>query len=123
MKIKTLLPVFIMGLLVTVLNFQLGAQTCDELVEYVTSEDFGMTYYSYGSDAIRQVSFHEVSDENYNTYYFAIVQFTSSYTGYIYQVAYDTQINYSMNYMSGAGEAFWAYIQPYNGTLGCAPDF
>lgn len=97
--------------------------SCDELKEYVRSEDYGMTYYSYGSEAITKVSFYEVSDDSYNTFYFAIVQFTSSYTEYIYQVSYNTKMNYALDYSSGAGEAFWAHIHPYRDVLGCAPDF
>lgn len=102
----------------------INAQTsCDELLTYVKSKDFGMRYSSFDSDAIRQVSFHEIRDENYKTYYFAIVQFTSSYKEYIYQVNYDTKGKYTSKYRSSAGEAFWNFIHPYRKTLGCAPEF
>lgn len=102
----------------------LNAQTsCSDIIEYVKSESYGSTYYSYDSDAISQVTFYEVTDDNYITYYFAIVRFTSSYTDYIYQVSSDTKFNYSIYYLDSAGKAFWNYIQPYNKQLGCAPDF
>lgn len=113
-------------LLITFLccSLNLNAQiSCPELIDYVKTESYGSTYYSYGSDAIRQVSFHEVSDDSYNTYYFAIVQFTSSYKEYIYQVSSSTKFNYSLEYLDSAGKAFWRYIQPYNQNLECAPDF
>ena len=97
--------------------------SCNELKDYVESEDYGMTYYSYDSDAITKVSFHEITDDSYNTYYFAIVQFTSSFTEYIYQVDSNTKFNYSMDYHESAGKAFWEHIHPYRDVLGCAPDF
>jgi len=98
--------------------------SCDELQEYVENEDFGMTYYSYDSKAINKVSFHEISDESYNSYYYAIVTFQKNlYNSYIYQVSSMTQWNYSSGYMSSAGEAFWEYINPHRNNLGCAPDF
>ncbi len=116
-SITTLLIIFIS------LNGISAQRSCDEFKDYVKSKSYGSTYHSYDSDAIRKVSFHEISDDSYNTYYFAIVQFTSSYKEYIYQVDSRAKWNYSMNYNSGAGEAFWEYIQPYNNVLGCAPDF
>ena len=96
--------------------------SCDEIKDYVKSKSYGSTFYSSGSEAINKVSFHEVTDDSYKTYYFAIVQFTSSYKEYIYQVDSRTKWNYSMNYSTSAGQAFWEYIQPYNSVLGCAPD-
>lgn len=102
----------------------LNAQTsCSDIIKYVKSKSYGSTYYSYDSDAISQITFYEVSDDSYNTYYFAIVRFTSSYTDYIYQVGSNTKFNYSMDYMDSAGKAFWKYIQPYNENLNCAPNF
>jgi hypothetical protein len=102
----------------------LNAQTsCYELISYVKANGYGSTYYSYNSDAISQVTFYEVTDDNYTTYYFAIVRFSSSYTDYIYRVSSNTKSNYSFNYMDSAGQAFWKYIQPYNEVLDCAPDF
>lgn len=119
MKVKNL-PILIL-LLGTI---GVHAQTsCEELKEFVESKDYGTTYYSYSSDAIQKVSFHEVTDESYNTYYFAIVQFKSSYKEYIYQVARNTKWNYSMDYQTSAGKAFWEHIQPYNQVLDCAPNF
>lgn len=113
-----------MALLIGLTYDQSYAQlSCSELIDYVKSEAYGSTYYSYGSEAITKVTFYEISDVNGKTYYFAIVQFTSSYKDYIYQVASNTKSNYSLNYMNSAGEAFWNYIQPYNDVLGCAPDF
>lgn len=97
--------------------------TCQEFKEYVESEDYGTTYYSYNSEAIRKVSFHEVTDDSYNTYYFAIVQFTSSFTEYIYQVGSGTRWDYARDYSESAGKAFWAHIQPYSDVLGCGPNF
>ncbi|WP_209404194.1 hypothetical protein [Pseudozobellia sp. WGM2] len=100
------------------------AQTsCSDLLNRVESESYGTTYSSYGSDAISQVTFYDLTDDSYNTYYFAVVQFTSSYNKYIYQVSSITERNYSYNYITSAGKAFWKYIQPYNENLNCAPDF
>lgn len=114
----------IVSLFVLSLCFNLNAQTsCSELISYVKANGYGTTYYSYDSDAISQVTFYEVTDDNYTTYYFAIVRFTSSYTDYIYRVGSNTKSNYSFNYMDSAGKAFWKYIQPYNEVLDCAPDF
>ena len=92
-------------------------------MNYVKSKDYGLTYYSPQSDAIRSVSFHEYHDQSYQTYHFAIVQFTTSTNQYIYQVPADTRWKYATKYTGGAGEAFWAYIHPYRKALGCAPDF
>lgn len=98
-----------------------NAQSCEEIIKYVKSKSTGITYYSSGSSAISQVTFYTVYD-NYKTFYFAIVKFTSNYyKEYIYQVGSNTSYNYSMSYTSSAGEAFWKYIQPYNENLGCAP--
>lgn len=98
------------------------SQTCEEVLKYVKSKGYGMTYYSPTSTAISQVTFYDIS-ENYKTYYFAVVKFTSSYfKEYIYQVGSNSKLYYSMNYLDGAGEAFWSYIQPYNKNLGCGPN-
>lgn len=102
-----------------------NSQTCDELMDYVKSKAYGQTFYSYSSDAISQVTFYDVF-ENYETYYFAIVCFKKEYYGcteYLYQVGSNTRYQYSMNYHSSAGKAFWNYIEPYNSNLGCAPSF
>lgn len=97
--------------------------TCDELEEYVMDKDFGFTYFSSGSTSISKVSFHEIMDDSYNTYYYAIVTFQSNlYNSYIYQVGSMTQWNYSSDYNSSAGEAFWAHIHPHRNNLGCAPN-
>lgn len=97
--------------------------SCQDIIDYVKSEGYGSTYYSYSSDAITQVTFYDVTDDSYNTYYFAIVRFTSSYTDYIYQVGSNTRNNYSMDYLNSAGKAFWNYIEPYSDNLGCGPNF
>lgn len=118
MKNYLLLVALIIGCLST------SAQTsCYEIIDYVKSKSYGTTYYSYNSDAISQVAFYNFTDDSYNTYYFAIVRFTSSYNEYIYQVGSNTKFNYSLNYNNSAGKAFWEYIQPYNDNLNCAPDF
>ncbi|WP_424989302.1 hypothetical protein [Flagellimonas sp.] len=104
----------------------LKTQTCEEMMDFVKSESYGSTFYSYDSDAISKVTFYSVYMD-YKTYYFAIVCFKRKYayqcSEYIYQVASNTKMYYSMNYMESAGKAFWEYIQPYNKNLGCAPDF
>ncbi|WP_047245628.1 hypothetical protein [Maribacter thermophilus] len=113
-------------ILLGALLFAIGIKaqsSCSDLMAMVKSEGYGSTYYSYDSDAISKVTFYEVSDDSFNRYYFAIVQFTSSYKEYIYQVGSRTKFNYSMDYMNSAGEAFWNYIQPYNENLNCAPNF
>lgn len=119
-SIKVLAVLFVLLLAGQTVN---GQASCEDLIEYVKSESYGSTYYSYNSEAIRQVTFYEVRDDSFNTYYFAIVRFTSSYTDYIYQVGSNTKFNYSTSYLSSAGKAFWKYIQPYSDVLGCAPDF
>jgi hypothetical protein len=104
-------------------NSSFAQLSCDELQEYVEDKDFGMTYYSFSSTAINKVSFHEIMDESYNSYYYAIVTFQSNlYNSYIYQVSSTTKWNYSSDYISSAGEAFWEHIHPYRNNLGCAPD-
>jgi hypothetical protein len=97
--------------------------SCSKLKDYVESKDYGITYYSYSSSAVDKVSFHSVTDDSYNTHYFAIVNFVSSFTEYIYQVDSSTKFDYSMDYLSSAGKAFQVHIQPYNEILGCAPSF
>jgi hypothetical protein len=103
------------------------AQTCEEIMEYVKKEGgYGTTYTSYNSDAISKVTFYQLTVE-YKTLYFAIVCFKKEYSyscsEYIYQVGSNTKFNYSLNYLTSAGKAFWEYIQPYNENLGCAPNF
>ena len=94
--------------------------SCDELIEIVEAKDFGMTYYSMDSDAINHVSFHQITDNNYQYHYYAIVQFKGDFfKKYIYKVDYSTESNYSFNYLNSAGTAFWNYIQPYSKVLGC----
>lgn len=107
-------------------SFIVKSQTCEELMESIKSENYGTTYNSYTSDAISKVTFYDVSID-YQTYYFAIVCFKQEYTyecnEYIYQVGSNTKFNYSINYLTSAGKAFWKYIQPYNDNLNCAPNF
>src|SRR5680860_508931 len=95
---------YFLFLIFVVGTLNMKAQTsCSDMIEYVKSKGYGSTYSSYSSDAISQVTFYEISDDSYNTYYFAIVRFTSSYTDYIYQVGSRTQFNYSMDYLDSAG--------------------
>jgi hypothetical protein len=109
---------------IAILFSDLSAQTsCADMIDLVKSKDYGVTYYSYSSDAISQVTFYDVTDDNYNTFYFAIVRFKSSYTDYIYQVGSETKSNYSMHYNDSAGKAFWSSIEPYSDVLDCGPDF
>lgn len=112
----------IVVLIITVFQITTAQTSCADLIDYVESKDYGITYYSYSSDAISQVTFYEVTDDSFNSYYFAVVRFTSSYQNYIYQVSSSTKYNYSLNYLNSAGKAFWKYIAPYNNVLGCAPD-
>lgn len=81
-----------------------------------------MTYFSPSSDAISKVTFYKLQDESNDIYYFALVRFKSSFKEYIYQVSSQTEAQYSYNYLPGAGEAFWEYIQPYADVLGCGLD-
>jgi len=116
--------IVVIGLLFSVFTAQ--SQSCNELMESIKAENYGTTYSSYTSDAISEVTFYEVLID-YQARYFAIVCFKSKYsygcTEYVYQVAYDTKLNYSLHYLNSAGKAFWKYIQPYNGNLDCAPNF
>ena len=102
------------------------AQSCEELMEYVKSEGSGTTYTSYTSEAISKVTFYTLYID-YQSHYFAIVCFKKNYgygcNEYLYKVAHNTKLNYSLNYLNSAGKAFWNYIQPYNENLECAPDF
>lgn len=113
-------------IIIFLIGYSIKAQTCDELMESIKSNNYGTTYNSYTSDAISEVTFYDVVID-YETYYFAIVCFKSEYSygcsEYIYQVASNTELNYSMNYLSSAGKAFWKYIQPYNENLDCSPSF
>jgi hypothetical protein len=117
---------FILVVLAVIFSVGIEAQSCEEMMEFVKSESYGSTFHSYDSDAISKVTFYSVYMD-YKTYYFAIVCFKRKYayqcSEYIYQVASNTQTNYTMNYRQSAGKAFWKYIQPYNKNLGCAPDF
>lgn len=113
-------------LIFTITSFFASAQSCEEYMAIVKSKSYGTTYTSYNSDAISKVTFYDVMID-YQTYYFAIVcfkgnKYSYSCSEYIYQVASNTKMYYSINYLNSAGKAFWEYIQPYNQNLGCAPD-
>lgn len=114
------------NIIVVVLFFSVfvtQAQSCAQLLESIKSNNYGITYSSYTSDAISEVTFYEVYVD-YQTLYFAVVCFKSDYsygcTEYLYQVGSNTKINYATYYLDSAGKAFWKYIQPYNDRLGCA---
>lgn len=100
-------------------------QTCEEMMEFVKTKANGTTYTSYNSEAISKVTFYQLTID-YKTHYFAIVCFKQRYSyrcnEYIYQVGSNTRINYAMNYLKSAGQAFWEYIHPYRKSLGCAPE-
>ncbi|WP_177763193.1 hypothetical protein [Flavobacterium sp. I3-2] len=103
------------------------SQSCSDLIDYLKENYYGTTYTSYNSDAISNVTFYEIS-KNYETSYFAIVcfkpnKYSINCREYIYQVAYNTKMNYSYKYLNSAGEAFWEYIQPYSKVLNCGPNF
>ena len=102
------------------------AQSCEEIMDFVKSKDYGTTYTSYNSDAISKVTFYTVSAD-YKTLYFAIVCFKQEYSyscnEYIYQVGSMTKLNYSMDHYDSAGKAFWKHIEPYRENLRCAPNF
>ena len=106
--------------------YELKAQSCEEIMEFVKSQGYGSVFTSYNSDAISKVTFYEIRVD-YKTLYFAIVCFKQKYSfdcnEYIYQVGSTTKMYYSMNYFNSAGEAFWEYIQPYSDNLGCSPSF
>ncbi len=105
---------------------QVYSQSCEELMDFVKSKDYGTTYTSFDSEAISKVTFYTVSIE-YQTHYFAIVCFKKEYSfscnEYIYQVSSSTQSNYSLDHYDSAGKAFWKHIQPYSGNLDCSPSF
>ena len=116
---RKLIFIILLGLNVLSVN----GQSCDDLIDFVKSESYGSTYYSYSSDAISTVTFYDVTID-YQYYHFAIVCFNNDYYGcseYIYQVGSNTKFNYSLHYIDSAGEAFWEFIQPYRDVLGCAP--
>ena len=117
---KILLVILTLGALT------IKAQSCEELMESVKSESYGTTYRSYDSEAISKVTFYSVYID-YQTYYFAIVCFKKKYSyscnEYIYQVASNTKLNYSLDHHESAGKAFWKHIQPYADVLNCSPNF
>ncbi|EIJ38120.1 hypothetical protein JoomaDRAFT_1100 [Galbibacter orientalis DSM 19592] len=119
---NTILTAFLL-----LLTYGIQAQSCDELMEFVKSESYGSTYNSPSSTAISKVTFYTTTID-YQTYYFAIVcfkknEYSYNCSEYLYQVASNTKLNYSYDYLNSAGKAFWKHIQPYNENLGCAPDF
>ena len=116
---------FTLYILIGVLNVK--AQSCEEIIEFVKSKDYGTTYTSYNSDAISKVTFYSFYID-YQPYYYAIVcfkanEYSYSCSEYIYQVASSTKFNYSLDHYNSAGEAFWNHVQPYAGVLGCSPNF
>ncbi|AUC81713.1 hypothetical protein [Lacinutrix sp. Bg11-31] len=116
---------FLLSLLFVLSMFKINAQSCQEMIDFVTLDNYGTTYTNYDSKAISKVTFYNKQIE-YQTYYFAIVCFKKEYSyscnKYIYQVSSSTKLNYSLNYLDSAGKAFWKYIKPYNENLNCAPD-
>lgn len=90
----------------------------------IKSENYGTTYTSHNSDAISKVTFYDVMID-YQTYFaMSVLRKTIMDVQSIYiRVASNTKFNYSTNYLDSAGKAFWKYIQPYNETLECAPNF
>ncbi|MFI0427512.1 MAG: hypothetical protein ACH34V_11205 [Flavobacterium sp.] len=118
--------IFIIILLISA-TFQTKAQTCDEIMEFVKSKDYGTTYNSYTSTAISKVTFYSIYLD-YQFHYFAIVcfkpnEYSYNCNEYIYKVGSNTKLNYSMDYLDSAGKAFWKHIQPYADVLGCSPKF
>ena len=114
-------------LLLILESISTNAQSCEEIMDFVKSENPGTSYRSYTSDAISKVTFHSVYVD-YKTLYFAIVCFKkNSYsqncTEYIYQVSSNTKLNYSMDHYESAGKAFWKHIEPYSDNLDCVPKF
>jgi hypothetical protein len=117
----------ILSLFLTLFTLGLYAQSCEEIMEFVKSKDYGTTYTSYNSTAISKVTFYSVYID-YQTHYFAIVcfkpnEYSYNCSEYIYKVGSNTKLNYSMNYYDSAGKAFWKYIEPYSDVLGCSPNF
>ncbi|MDT8413635.1 MAG: hypothetical protein RQ875_14305 [Vicingaceae bacterium] len=116
-----------LSLISTLFTFGLYAQSCEEIMDFVKSKDYGTTYTSYNSTAISKVTFYSVYID-YQTHYFAIVcfkpnEYSYNCSEYIYKVGSNTKLNYSMNYYDSAGKAFWEYIEPYSDVLGCSPSF
>lgn len=117
----------LMIFILIVSSFQIKAQTCEEIMEFVKSKDYGTTYNSYTSTAISKVTFYSIYID-YQYHYFAIVcfkpnEYTYDCNEYIYKVGSNTKLNYSMDYLNSAGKAFWKYIEPYSNVLGCSPKF
>lgn len=116
MKTKLLITFLFINLVL------IKSQSCQETLDLVKSNGYGVTYYSPSSKAISQITFYDVSID-YKTYYFSVVKFTNNFSKeYIYLIGSNTKYNYSINYLNGAGEAFWQFIAPYNKNLGCGPD-
>ncbi len=117
---------YLFFLLIIIGSTSVNSQSCEEIMDYVKSKDYGITYTSYDSEAISKVTFYNVSVD-YKTHYFAIVCFKKEYSyscnEYIYQVNSTTKLNYSMDHYDSAGKAFWKHIEPHSGNLGCTPSF
>ncbi|MCF8274950.1 MAG: hypothetical protein K9I95_14080 [Flavobacteriaceae bacterium] len=117
---------FLLYLILVFGTYNLNAQSCEEIMEFVKSKSYGTTYTSYDSEAISRVTFYTVNVD-YKTLYFAIVCFKKQYSyscnEYIYQVGSNTKLNYSLDHYDSAGKAFWKHIQPYSDVLGCSPSF
>ena len=91
---------------------------CDELIEYLTTNYNGRAYANPSSSSIEEVVFYSYYDDN-ATYYYAIVEFTTSYDKFVYQVDNLTEDDYAENYSESAGRAYWDYIEPHKDFLGC----
>lgn len=117
---------YFLFLLLIIGSFNLKAQSCNEIIDYVKSKDYGSTLITYNSEVISKVTFYTVYID-YIAHYFAIVCFKKKHSyscdEYIYQVGSNTKYNYTLGHYDSAGKAFWEHIQPYNKNLDCAPNF
>ncbi len=109
--------------LLTTISYAYAQISCNEIMENVQENGHEQaSYCCFDSKFLTGVKFYSI-DIDYNTYYFAIVQFNFG-KWYIYQVPSSSKNNFSLYaYGNQAGEAFHDYIHAYRNSLGCAPEF
>lgn len=117
MKSIIIISVMLLG------SCEVYTQSCDLLIDFVKSKTQGGTYTTYNSQLISEVTFYDFLIDS-KKHHFAIVCFKRNNTSntcdeYIYQVASNTILKYSLDHYKNADEAFQEHIQPFNEELGC----
>lgn len=112
-----------LSFLLTSISFVHAQISCSEIMENVQENGREQaSYCCFDSEFLTRVKFYSL-DIDYNTYYFAIVQFNYG-RWFVYQVPSNSKYNFSLYaYSNKAGEAFHKFIHAYRNSLGCAPEF